>query len=124
MTDDLLIRPGLRRMVVSVAPVTFGPSDLLELQRVIAWCDALRIRNARLEERLKLQEERIDRLRTIVGLHRAEVENLQTLTFGAMAERDSAVLERDQATAELHATEGHLAVLRAELDRARAEVPA
>jgi len=124
MTDDLLIRPGLRRMVVSVAPVTFDPAELLELQRVITWCDVLRIRNARLEERLKLQEERIDRLRTIVGLHRAEVENLQTLTFGAMAERDSAVLERDQATAELHATEEQVTVLRAELDRTRAEVPA
>lgn len=124
MTDDLLIRPGLRRMVVSVAPVTFEASELLELQRVVTWCDALRIRNARLEERLKLQEERIDRLRTTVGLHRAELETLQALAYGAVVERDSAVLARDQATAELHATEEQVAALRAELELTRAEVPA
>ena len=124
MPDDLLVHPALRRLVQGDGPTTFERAQLRQLRYILSKCDALRARNTHLEERHTFQETRIDMLRRMVGLHRVEVEQLQTLANGAIADRDAAVLERDQAQAELHATEEQVAALRYELDQLRAGAPA
>lgn len=127
--DDLIVHPSLRRLAQSEGPVILEGLHLTDLRRALK---ALDLRGKQVTRMLTRREEDEERLAVLKAAVRQQFEEAQryqeayvqvlTERDSARRERDAAMLARDNARAELAATEEQVEALRAERDRLREAV--